>query len=383
MLAFLALLPLHIYNYIAFLFILITLASAALVPGIRKEKSWSWIAWMFIPFLIGAVSWLWNGTYEKTTNFMGMYGVIAVWPLLFGVTSRFRRKEWEDVFFRLFIWATAISVVFYNAQLVYKYVSLQDQFEVLRQQHDFSFIYRTTFSKISGIHPTYFSLWIWISVALIGFQYRKQWKLYLIPLVVLLGGVLLLNSRMPVIAFAISFTPFIFPMLKRRQRIMVVISTALLFLLFGLSRFGELKDTFATNQLNSVNIRWQVWKCATDVITDGGFWGVGTGKGNTMLYSCYEQNQYTEAADQHLNSHNMYLHFFMENGWWGGVLFLVFIFGLISRFSKRSNSSLAMWFVLFFALCMLTENLFHRQPAVATFGLFIAIFAFTESKKTI
>ena len=383
MLALLALLPLHIYNYIAFLFILITLISTVVQPGLRRETGWSWIGWMFIPFAIGLVGWITSGTHEKTLNFIGMYGVIAVWPLLLGVTQRFRRPEWDDVFFRIFIGSTVLAILFYNAQLVYKFIAFNDQFETLRQQHDLSFIYRTSFSKVSGIHPTYFSIWTWLAVGLIGFRYRSEWKLYLIPLFVLLVEGFLLNSRMPFIAFFISFLPSVFRFLKTRQRLIVLFTAGVLIVLFGLSRFGELRNAFDMSQLNSVSIRWQVWDCASSVISDGGWTGVGTGNGNAELYACYEQNAYDQAFEQRLNAHNMYLHFFMENGWWGGILFLLFIGGLVFRFAKLRNAQIGIWFVLFFAICMMTENLFHRQPAVATFGMFIAIFAFAKNKKEV
>lgn len=378
MLALLALLSLHIYNYIAFLFLLISLLTVFTVPGIRREKGWSWIGWMFIPFVLGISGWLMNGTFEKTLNFIGMYGTIAVWPLLLGITSRFRDSRWEEGFFRIFIWATTVAVLFYNGQLVYRYFAMHQQFELLNQQHDFSFIYRTTFSKISGIHPTYFSLWTWIAVGIIGFRYRKQWKGFLVPLVVLMVGGLLLNSRMPLIAFVISFAPFAFRFLKKKQRLIWLGLFGVLIALFGLSRFSELKDAFNTNQLNSVNIRWQVWNCTTEITADGGLLGVGTGRGNEMLYDCYDQKGYVEAAEQHLNSHNMYLHFTMENGWIGGVIFLLFIIGLVYRFRVAQQSDFGVWLVVFFGLCLLTENLFHRQPAVVTFGLFVALTAFAK-----
>jgi hypothetical protein len=380
MLALLALLPLHIHNYIAFLFIVLSLVSAFAVPGLRREKCWSWIGWMFIPVFIGVLSWMFSGTNEKTLNFIGMYGVIAVWPLALGITSRFRRAEWVEVFFRIFVWSTVVAVLFYNAQLAYRYFAQYEQFQLLRQQHDFSFIYRTTFSKISGIHPTYFSLWIWTAVGTIFFRYKKQWKRYLVPTLLLIVGSVLLNSRMPFIAFSLSITPFVITSLKPRHRLIFFGGLAVVVALFGMSRFGEIKNAFNTNQLNSVNIRWQIWNCAVEGIEHGGVQGLGTGSGNEWLYDCYRKNGYQTAAEQHLNSHNMYLHFFLENGWWGGIAFMVFIAGLMRRFVRDNRSNYAIWFVIFFSLCMLTENLFHRQPAVATFGLFISLFAFTNRK---
>ncbi len=73
-----------------------------------------------------------------------------------------------------------------------------------------------------------------------------------------------------------------------------------------------------------------------------------------------------------INSHNQYLHFLIGMGIFGFLLFI----GIFYFFFK--NTSNGLYFLLFFAIIMLTESILVRGKGISLFFIFLLIFSLKE-----
>jgi len=78
-----------------------------------------------------------------------------------------------------------------------------------------------------------------------------------------------------------------------------------------------------------------------------------------------------------INTHNQYLHFLVGMGI---PSFLFFIWMLVYFYKNYSNTSFALYFLIFFLIIMLTESILVRVKGISVFYLFYLIFSYQEKK---
>ncbi len=114
------------------------------------------------------------------------------------------------------------------------------------------------------------------------------------------------------------------------------------------------------------------WYCASEVIKDNLFVGVGTGDYNDVLVQKYKDIDFKKGMVYGYNTHNQYLEEFLKFGVFGGLFFIIFMIYIVYQAVRFKN-----WFLvsIIFTMCafMLVESIFERQHGVVFFSFFIPL----------
>ena len=112
-------------------------------------------------------------------------------------------------------------------------------------------------------------------------------------------------------------------------------------------------------------------------------WLIGLGLGNlkSSLNSCYIENGEKYLAGISYNTHNQYLHTWLNTGIIGFIL-LLFNFFIVPSIAIKQKDLFKFSFIVFFALCCLTESMLAVQKGVVFFAFFNSFLAFSNSKQS-
>lgn len=262
-------------------------------------------------------------------------------------------------------------------------------------QHGFSYLYRLTIEKMTGLHPTYMALFQLFSVLIFFDWYRslrkenpRPWQLPALFAICgsLIAMNLLLAARIPLVAFvgAVIFLSFTQVKSWKNRLLKIVVPLLMLvgvtFLIPSMrSRLAEVVQTSweppSGSNHNSTNTRIGVLQCATQLISENPLLGVGAGDVQPELNACYESYDTDIYRGRNFNSHNEYLNVWLGSGVIGLLFFLL---TLASGFYFYRQHWLSIAFGLLFAICCLTENLLDRQMGIVFFMLFHTLFLFAN-----
>src|SRR6185369_2443555 len=121
--------------------------------------------------------------------------------------------------------------------------------------------------------------------------------------------------------------------------------------------------------------RWLKWKCAWEVIEKNPIIGIGPGDVHDALQSQYKKIDFSIAFEQKYNPHNQFLQTWVGLGVIGLVsLILCMLIPTIIAYKK--GKYLYFSFVIFFALCNITESALERQLGIVFYSTFNSLFAF-------
>ena len=254
-----------------------------------------------------------------------------------------------------------------------------------------SFAVRNTLESILHIHPTYLSLFVSFSTAilisiLIKFRQKKNSLWLIIGIVLHLAFVLVLASR---IAFIGLFVIFIFmtihhrtvlkPYLKYISLSLVLIIGASWFIPSSKERIKELVTTLYSEtpqQTNSTNIRQSIYYCSSLLLEQNWATGIGTSKLQDHLNTCYYMIGSVDIIENNYNTHNEYLNIWLGLGLIGIVVYLILILG---SFYYAKGNDIHLVFLLLFSLFCITENLLERQSGVLFFTIWNSYFIWNRN----
>lgn len=241
------------------------------------------------------------------------------------------------------------------------------------------------------MHPSYFAMYINLSIFSLFyfyFGYRKISRvLFFISLFVLAITPAFLASKMGVLALFIALPVFILSMLWKRNRkialgilgIAAVISFILVNFIPGISdRFQTLGSTLShpesidKSTLESNAVRLLVWDAAVEVWKENFILGATPGDANDVLYSKYEEKNYSGALSHHLNAHNQYLQTALGMGIIG-LLHLLALF-IVPLFDEEIRSPLFFGFTALLFFNFLVESMLQTQAGVTFHAFFLCLF---------
>jgi len=262
--------------------------------------------------------------------------------------------------------------------------------------------FRAFSSNSVDTHTTYQGVWIAFSLFILVQEFLNKkisWlKKGLITIVslLLLVWMLLLSTRMPLLAFLIGV--LIMVVIHQRNKLKdifilsgIILSTAVLCYAFISPlklRIDEIINTkfdLPTSggdieTYNSTNVRNGIYYCSYLVLKDNFLYGVGIGDVQDELNICYN----TEIGAKiytwtNYNSHNQYLYFFLCAGLLGGLVFLIsFVYQM--RISLKHGNIIYTNFLLLVGLIFLTENLLVRSDGVIFYAFFSSLLIFNVSE---
>ncbi|WP_176829845.1 O-antigen ligase family protein [Tenacibaculum sp. MAR_2009_124] len=257
--------------------------------------------------------------------------------------------------------------------------------------------YRQIFEELTGVHGTYYSLWISIAILMITFIVineikRRNFKktiLFLFIAVYLIYYQTILGARMPfIISVSLILIHLLYLLRKKKLVYLITIVIIGLFILILVKaksnlyeRIGELTEYnlelpegdyhIKQGRITNTQIRNGIYYCSFLVIKQNFLFGIGIGDVQDELQKCYQSEINSNVYDIFtFNTHNQYLLVLASNG----VLGLIFFLGsLIYLFKIARENRLYLYFFLVVLSCFLTENILSRHDGVVFYALFNSV----------
>ena len=369
-------LPEFMNSYALMLLLVATLAYAWREGGWQRPAAAWWYA------LVASGLWIIAGGLYAPTNdrygqLLGMQVVLMVLPALLLLPKRlphnFHRKAWWTFYVAallasLYVTGIGVSRTLAEGRLYAYFAS--------------HYLYYTELAE-RLMHPAYFSALM--AVALMGGGYLREKghfgsRWYWLAQGWLLLFLLLLSARMVLIALLISGILLALYLGWQRGNKRLVWGAVLGAPLFALavfwilperlqSRFTELGrfsyDIKAKelDQFSGLTVRLAEWEGVFAALEGHWLLGHGTGAGQPALREGYEKIGFQVGLDYDYNAHNQYLETWLHNGLIG-LLLLLGVFAFAFRTAWQQQNWLALWFVVFMMLCLLSESMLLRHRGI-------------------
>ncbi|MEQ9062891.1 MAG: O-antigen ligase family protein [Vicingaceae bacterium] len=366
--------------------------SAIVHLSLNGRKQWNRNSGFFVLFIslfaLYAISFFMYEMPKGSEHYLERRLSLLVFPLGFYlVDPGFQKKQrsWILLCFELSSFVLTAFIAIKTIPLIITH------WDALQTGTGFNWAFRNHVEKLVNIHPTYLSIFLLFAVFLKVFRmiekdmnqswYAVVWNAFQMGLMLLCC--LLLSARGPLIAFGIALTIFFFQVNWKRTIIGIAAILPVVALLFlnvpaiG-GRFNELIEPRASSeevQMNSTNIRREIYRCSKEILEQNWLSGIGIGNVQPALNKCYEANDQEKLMRMEFNTHNEYAHTWISNGIIGIFIFvLMLLLPLIHSFRMRDLPYQA--FLILMIVCFFTENVLARQHGVVFYAFFNTLFAF-------
>lgn len=242
-----------------------------------------------------------------------------------------------------------------------------------------AYLLRFNFERISGLHPTYYSIFALSSAcfffqASFGLKRFFQFCCYILAILLFIS-VLFLAARIAFITGAIFLFIWIinFKLLWWKKLTLTFSAFALIVLVCFVvpslkNRLSEIVSwkTDQTSYTDSFSQRTIILDCSLRVFSENILWGTGSRNSQQQLNNCYCSDGWQAGSVQNFNPHNQYLSIGIK---YGLVMMLVFITCLFIIFRKIFYLPEGKYFGLAIILFFLSESMLERQMGGYFFGL--------------
>ena len=308
---------------------------------------------------------------------------LIAFPLAF-VGFRFVRETNFQRLISMFVYGTIAASI---------YCLLSSSYQVFVYDQAYYHFMTSRFSII--VHPSYFALYLIFSILavakmdLIGFQGQRKSAIAKALVLIFLSIILVLTG---------SKTGFIMWLLvailitvnyarTSKYKLIPILLFVTVFSVIGIifqsapllqSRIVNVlnvaqSDKLKPDAIESTAVRALIYSSALEIISHQDWYGKGTGDFQDALDAEYNRKNYMQAADKHLNAHNLFLQTWIALGIPGFAMVLgIFILMFVNAF--RSKEVLFQGFTLFFLIISLTESTFYVQAGVVFFSFFAVLF---------
>lgn len=201
----------------------------------------------------------------------------------------------------------------------------------------------------------------------------------------------LLSSRTVLLAtMIVSFSLFLVYTPKAKKILLIgcfmslIISTSIIVYVFDAPIVEKIKEAVNfQNEYSNIKNNWggrimrqEIWGCAISLIKQKPIFGYGFKNVQNRLNECYEENSKHPVLYRGIskkNAHNQFLQITLSTGLIGLFCFLSVLFYAF-RNAVAKRSPLVYLFVIFAAMCFLTESHLERNHTIYLFYFFIALF---------
>lgn len=340
-------------------------------------------ALMLIFFTLHLVGLLYSENMERGWFDIEVKLSLMAFPLAF-VGFRFVRETNYKRVIHMFVYGTTIASICCLLVSSYKYFVLDWPY--------YHFI-TTRFSII--VHPSYFALYLIFSILALSqlhfplFKHRQSSILIKFLVMLFLSVVLVLTGSKTgfIMWIIVAISIAISQARSAKYKLVPILGLVLVFSAIGVvfqsapllqSRIVNVLNVAQSDKLNpkaveSTAVRVLIYSSAFEVVKHQDWYGNGTGDFQDVLDAQYNKKNYMQAADKHLNAHNLFLQTWIALGIPGLAMIIgMFILMFISAF--RSKVVLYQGFTLFFLIISLTESTFYVQAGVVFFSFFAVLF---------
>ncbi|MDO6759754.1 O-antigen ligase family protein [Tamlana sp. 2_MG-2023] len=370
-----------------------------------------------LPFLCLVVSLLYTQNIDYGLKRLTKMLPLLIFPIIFYLNRDVITKAFRDNI----LWCFSISVmilVFYQMgytvyHLDYFLADLTET-EIVRNRLSNQDVlnqdvvsgiktrrYRSALLDLTDTHFTYQGLWIIFTVFILikkayMFIKRKNLKGYLLLVVsvLLTSWLFMISSRMPILAMFVAafYVLFISRKIKLKYQIILLGASALFLVLAYLvftplrvrvneifdAKFDFPTETRTEYNYDSINVRHGIYACASHIVKDNLWLGVGIGDSQDVLNACYNEKIKAKIYTwQDYNTHNQYLFFAVASGVFSLLFYLLFLY-LQHKEALKYKNGLYLYFIIVVALISLTENILSRSDGVMFFTFFSSLFLFNN-----
>ena len=234
------------------------------------------------------------------------------------------------------------------------------------------------------------------SFGLIGDKYNDYNKWYFTNIVLNVGFVLLISSRIAILLLIVLFLLKIVYTKNRKEYLFFFIGIiGIIVVAFALNKNLQERFFYSHNSktnksyLEQVKVwepRFVIWDCNYKISQDEEFFltGLGFYKTKDLLVSCYKsdiikENKRNYFVKERFNTHNQFIDFLLSSGIIGFLLFTALLFLLFYR-NKKSYYKMAL-FISIFAFAFI-ESFFHRQLGAYVFAIICILILFPSNTNT-
>jgi O-antigen ligase len=335
-------------------------------------------------FLVNLAGTLYSDDKKEAVKDLERQAAIVLFPVVFSLLglnlARYRKTilQWLGytcVITILYLYTDAIRIILYN------HLPVKTLFSRAFINHNFT--------EPIGLHATYFSMYVALSLALflqlLLEEKKKNFQfLYLIVPGVLLAGLLQLASRSVLIATILLVIPgFAFLIATRKQRVKFLITAILLLLvtLFGITKIDSFKKRYIgdfKNDLTQASINNELlepritrWHYALELVKQSPVIGYGSGSEKRLLKETYFRNKLYNSYLNELNAHNQYLSFSLKTGIVGLAIFLVTLFYGFRK-SWRNKDIILAAFMILVTVVSFSENILDVNKGIFFYAFFLS-----------
>ena len=316
---------------------------------------------------------------------------LLIIPLIFAMLEAFKnqinKKKLENDFIKLFYWGVFTYSITILLFLGYK--------GLFKYYNDPNFVRHFTETiPFIGQHPIYASIFLGLgllfSMHLIC-HYHIIGKLKVVLFSCFLISLLIsLASKGVIISFAISACLYGILKGKKLKIKILVISSIISFGLLATilspalsirmnSMFKSLSLLSTSKEMNSTELRKEIYLCSIDLIKEKWIIGRGIGDVKDSLMDCYRSNR-IELVIGNFNSHNQYFSILIGTGIIGLFVMVIFLYFNLKQ-AISLNDPLFLCVLIFYIAVMLTENILERQSGVILFSFLINFFLFVNENE--
>lgn len=373
----------------------------------NKPKSNNKIVWFstLYLFLLLLVGFFFSDNTPDAINLFGRYITYLLVPLFLLFLNKdqlitIKKKS----LYGLIVGVSIASVILLTNNFI-KYYSARPLFTIDKDIFNYYHTYHC-FTKILKIYPTYFGLYVLLSLITtleILFTNTSKNRKILVSLSVpiQLLTILFLNARIITGIAAVILVYYSILLLQKvffsnkiwfsTLILAMFIFCALLFntvrKTYMFSRFSQELIWDLTPNINTAyNGKYKAdsrivrWETALSVIKERPFFGYGSAMEKKVLHEGFQKNGLNFAANNNYDSHNQYLSFTIEFGVIGLCFFLFYLSSNV-YFSLRKKDKIAVVFFVSLALIGIFENLFKNNAGIIFITFFSNMFLFSNQKE--
>jgi len=369
------------------------------------------LLFLFTSFFILVFSLIYSQNISEGIGQLTKMISVLIVPIIFYINNSLFNKKRIEVILKFFCFSVLVFMLYQIVLLLFNLEILTDELSYteikLNNLHHLTEIsedqiqrikvrrFRNFMMNLSGSHPIYQGLWlsfvIYYNYYNLRFRENKVFYnvLRIISICFMLFWMILLSSRMPLIATFISgmFVIFLFKHFKLKKiALFGVIFFGCFLVIFSTfkpihTRYKELYQSMLvlpgkgnnTDNYNSTSVRSGIYYCSALLAKDHWLFGLGVGDVQDNLSECYDQKIGAKVYKwKKYNSHNQYMFFLLSSGILGLTTFILFIIFLIRKILVV-KSSIIFYFLFSTSIVFLTENLLSRSDGILFFGLFVSI----------
>jgi O-antigen ligase len=338
-------------------------------------------------FLLTVICTTWSAYPSQAFNAWEKQLSILLFPLLLFINP-LDLKKYTNQLLAAFGFTCVVVVLYLYTDafriIYYYHFPLKKIFSVFFLNHNFS--------RPIGIHATYLSLFVALSIiTFTGFLLRgktsgKDKIAYLLAICILGAGLLQLASRSVLLAIIVILNcvvPFFCRNRKQGFRFLSISLTCTAIAVFCIVKTEMLQvrllqgfknDLSTASAAYSVtNPRAERWDVALQLVKESPVIGFGSGAEIPVLKDRYFENKLYDSYLNELNAHNQYISFLIN----GGVLALfIFLFTLIWGFRRAVHSKQLVFtsFLILLAIVSVSENILDVNKGIFFYAFFFSFF---------